>query len=123
MAPLVAPGAPALLHRPQLREAPLAPLVHGYLRGLHPVDRHLLLPHGLDGKVGGHNLGPRKDTLSFWSLLHCIIHCALCVYRTVSTPLVEIGSIGYNPISNVFHNSVPLYVGKLVLLLLYILCC
>lgn len=46
----VAPGRPALLHRAQLHPAALAPLVHGDLRGLHPVDRRLLLPHGVDGK-------------------------------------------------------------------------
>lgn len=46
----VAPGRPALLHRAQLRPATLAPLVHGDLCGLHPVDRRLLLPHGVDGK-------------------------------------------------------------------------
>lgn len=46
----VAFGYPALLHRAQLHPAALAPLVHGYFCGLHPVDRHLLLPHGVDGK-------------------------------------------------------------------------
>lgn len=46
----VASGHPALLHRAKLHPAPLAPLVHGYLCGLHPVDRRLLLPHGVDGK-------------------------------------------------------------------------
>lgn len=43
-------GHPSLLHGAQLRPAALAPLVHGYLCGLHPVDRRLLLPHGVDGE-------------------------------------------------------------------------
>lgn len=46
----VAFGHPALLHCAQLHPAALAPLVHGYFCGLHPVDRRLLLPHGVDGK-------------------------------------------------------------------------
>lgn len=47
---VVAPGRAAVLHRAQLRVAPLAQLVHGDLRRLHPVDCHLLLCHGVDGK-------------------------------------------------------------------------
>lgn len=43
-------GRPALLHRAQLHPVAVAPLVHGYFCGLHPVDRCLLLPHGVDGK-------------------------------------------------------------------------
>lgn len=46
----VASGPPAVLNRAQLYPATLAPLVHGHLSGLHAVDRHLLLPHGVDGK-------------------------------------------------------------------------
>lgn len=57
----VASGPPALLHRAQLCPAPLAPLVHGHIRGLHPVDRRLLLPHGLDGE---------EDPVQFLSALH-----------------------------------------------------
>lgn len=46
----VAFGHPALLHGAQLHPAALAPLVHGNFCGLHPVDRRLLLPHGVDGE-------------------------------------------------------------------------
>lgn len=49
----VATGTAALLHGAQLHPATLAPLVHGYFCGLHPVDRRLFLPHGVDGKEAG----------------------------------------------------------------------
>lgn len=55
----VATGPPAVLHRAQLCSATLAPLVHGHLFGLHPVDRCLLLPHGVDGKRKG-NTSPQR---------------------------------------------------------------
>lgn len=41
----------ALLHRPQLLQTTLGELVHALLRLLHPVDRRLLLHHGLDGET------------------------------------------------------------------------
>lgn len=41
----------ALLHRPQLLQTALGELVHALLCLLHPVDRWLLLHHGLDGET------------------------------------------------------------------------
>lgn len=43
----------AVLHRPQLHSATLASLVHGHLHQLDTLDRHLLLPDGVDGKRAG----------------------------------------------------------------------
>lgn len=40
----------ALLHRPQLLHTSLGQLLHAVLHCLHPVDRRLLLRHGLDGE-------------------------------------------------------------------------
>lgn len=40
----------AVLHHPQLLHATLGQLVHAVLHRLHPVDRLLLLHHGLDGE-------------------------------------------------------------------------
>lgn len=53
-------GPPALLHRAQLHPAALAPVVHGDLCALHPVDRRLLLPHGVDGKRQASGAGSEK---------------------------------------------------------------
>lgn len=41
----------ALLHRPQLLQTTLGELVHALLCLLHPVDRRVLLHHGLDGET------------------------------------------------------------------------
>lgn len=46
----MATGCAAVLHRTQLHSTPLASLVHGHLHLLHALDRHFLLPDGVDGK-------------------------------------------------------------------------
>lgn len=51
MAVCLAPLPAALLHHPQLLQASLGQLVHAVLCLLHPVDRRLLLHHGLDGET------------------------------------------------------------------------
>lgn len=43
-------GMSAVLHCAQLHFTSLGALVHGYVCGLHTLDCHLLLPHGVDGK-------------------------------------------------------------------------
>lgn len=50
MADLVASAPAAVLHRAQLCQASLGEILHVVLPPLHPVDRHLLLLHGLDGE-------------------------------------------------------------------------
>lgn len=86
----VAPGHPALLHRAQLRPATLAPLVHGYLCGLHPVDRRLLLPHGVDGEdQTHHHAGPGQKRPRVVSVLmtgHFLILQVTIISHTLDIP-------------------------------------
>lgn len=57
----------ALLHRPQLLQTTLGELLHALLCRLHPVDRRLLLHHGLDGEtrpfsINIMHIGPLRGT-------------------------------------------------------------
>lgn len=49
VAPVLARQHPAPLHHPRLQHPPVGALVPAHLPHCHPVDRPLLLPHGLDG--------------------------------------------------------------------------
>lgn len=50
VADLVASAAAALLHRSKLCQTTLGEILHVVLPAVHPVDRNLLLLHGLDGE-------------------------------------------------------------------------
>lgn len=67
---------PALLHRPQLLDTSLGELVHAVLHLLHPVDRCLLLRHGLDGErcftLGVLQLRRRKEERKISFFIHSI---------------------------------------------------
>lgn len=94
----VAAGPPAVLHRAQLCSATLAPLVHGHLFGLHPVDRCLLLPHGVDGKRK-ENVSPQRplqDT-QFDKRVKDVYHTCSCTAEKMTLMSPPVSGHHYQP--------------------------
>lgn len=82
VADLVASVAAALLHRPKLCQAPLGEILHVVLPSVHPVDRHLLLLHGLDGESSLHRFSfnkKKKVTVFHKTLSH---QCCMTVFHS-----------------------------------------